>query len=159
MPHLTTDLDHFIHHVSQLAAAPPPDFVGTVSFILRLAEQFANIRLQDLSQRPLHFVLQVNRSPALRLGSSGFAAHLVEGPHDNIARHYSAFVFVGFWLPPALGVLALWTWEVLSFFRYRGHWSQPDIRSGQLGLRHGRLVRAYGPTILPGLIAGELAEK
>jgi hypothetical protein len=152
------DIDHFIHRISSLAANSPPDSIGTISFILRLGEEFANIRLQDLYRHPLRFLLQVNQAPALRLGASGFAAHLIEGPYDNIARHYSAFVFVGFWLPMPLALLTLWIWEGLSFIRYAGHWSQPDIRSGLIGLRHGRLVRQYGPTILPGLIAGELAE-
>lgn len=154
-----TALDHFIARISELAAASPPDDVGTMSFILHIGEQFANIRVQDLYRHPLRFLLQVNQAPTLRLGSSGFAAPLVEGPHDNIARHYSAFVFVGFWLPAPLAAPFLWLWEILSFFRYRGHWSQPDIRSGQIGIRHGRLVRCYGPTILPGLIAGELADR
>jgi hypothetical protein len=157
MSSIPADLDSFIRHISCLAAASPPDYVGTVSFILRVGEQFANIRIRDLCQNTLRFLLQVNRAPPLRLGAGGFASHLIEGPRDNIARHYSAFVFVGFWLPKPLAVGALWLWEVLSFVRYGGHWSQADIRSGRIGLRHGRLVRTYGPTILPGLIAGELA--
>lgn len=154
----TLAIDLFIARVSQLAASSPLDYIGAISFIFRLGEEFANIRIQDLYRHPLRFLLQLNQAPPNAIKASGFAPQLVEGPRDNIARHYSAFVFVGFWLPMPLAVALLWTWETLSFFRYAGHWSQPDIRSGLIGLRHGRLVRQYGPMILPGLIAGELSE-
>jgi len=47
--------------------------------------------------------------------------------------------------------------EILGFFRY-GHWSKPDMRSGSVGIRHGRAVRKGGATVLPALIQRDLSE-
>ena len=76
----------------------------------------------------------------------------------NPARHYMAFVFVGYWLSTLPAEIVLWCWEIAGFIRYRGQWSPKDIVSGKIGIRHGRLVRRYGAPILPGLVAAELAE-
>jgi hypothetical protein len=148
----------FLTGVSELVTNKPPDFPGTASLILRLAERYANVRVQDLPQHPLRFALQANRTPPINLGPAGFRADLVESTVDNVARHYTAFLFVGFWMPAALATLVLWSWEILGFLRYGGHWSQPDILTGRIGIDHGRLVRQYGPTILPSLLVRDLAE-
>ncbi len=148
----------FLAAVSELITTTPPDFPGTAGLILRLAERYANLRVQDLPQHPLQFALQANRTPPINLGPAGFRADLVESAVDNVARHYTAFLFVGFWLPTLLATLVLWSWEILGFLRYGGHWSQPDIWTGKIGIDHGRLVRQYGPTILPSLLVRDLAE-
>ncbi|MEZ4636340.1 MAG: hypothetical protein R2856_15485 [Caldilineaceae bacterium] len=64
---------------------------------------------------------------------------------------------MGYWLPAPLAVLMLWAWEIAGFVRY-AYWSQSDMRSGYVGLFHGRMVRRYGHTILPALMARDLTE-
>ncbi len=104
---------------------------------------------------PVSFSAPSHDTPPRQLGTSGFHADVVDDL--NPARHYIAFVFVGYWLPTPFARAALWIWEVASFIRYRGHWSAKDITSGNIGIRHGRLVRRFGPVVLPGLIAAEMA--
>jgi hypothetical protein len=64
---------------------------------------------------------------------------------------------VGYWLPAPLALLMLWAWEIAGFVRY-AYWSQPDMRSGYVGLFHGRMLRRYSHTILPALMARDLTE-
>jgi hypothetical protein len=144
--------------VSQAAAQAPPGPGGATQFVLRLGEDYAYIRLGDLVN-PWRFLRQLEGQPPLKLGTQGFNASLVERGDANPARHYTAFLFVGFWLPSLLAVLVLYGWEFLGFLRYGFHWSHEDMLSGCYGIRHGRLVRRYGPTILPSLIARDLAER
>lgn len=151
-----TGVDALIADVSRRVAAASPHWQGTAQFIQGIAESYAFIRLQDV-RSPLRFLKQMAGAPPVQFGNKGFRPTLVDD--QNPARHYTAFVFVGFWLPALLATLVLWTWEILSFFRYGGHWSAPDMRMGRVGIQHGRLVRCYGPAILPGLIAQALAEK
>ena len=132
----------------------PGGWLGAAWFILQLGEECAGIRLQDLWQPP-RFLRQLASMPPLRFGVKGFNPAVVDDLEP--ARHYVAFVFVGFWLPRLLAVLVLYVWEVAGFFRYRGQWSQRDVNAGLIGLRHGRWVSALGPAVLPGLIAGELS--
>ncbi|MEZ4729101.1 MAG: hypothetical protein R3E79_18360 [Caldilineaceae bacterium] len=126
----------------------------TRAFILDIADAYAFIRLEDW-RHPRRFLQQMAGAPPITFGTQGFRRALVDD--QNPARHYTAFVFVGYWLPIPFAVLVLWAWEILGFFRYRGHWSQPDIRNGYIGIRHGRQVRQHGPTILADLIEQELA--
>ncbi len=126
---------------------------STDDFIREISDHYAFIRLHDL-RRPLQFLRQLASEPPLRFGTAGFRRELVDD--KNPARHYTAFVFVGYWLPLFFAIPVLWAWEVLGFVRYRGHWSQPDIRNGYIGLHHGRQVRRYGAAILPELIARDL---
>jgi hypothetical protein len=123
--------------------------------IRRLGEDFAYIRLQDVKQ-PLRFLRQMAGSPPIRLGLGGFRQDLIDD-HDP-ARHYIAFVVVGFWVPRPLADLVLWLWEILGFIRYRGHWSRPDLDSGFVGIRHGRQVRRAGIEVLPDLLIRDVAE-
>lgn len=144
----------FIQAVEKLAKEAPAGWRGTVTFILQMADAYAYIRLRDLAH-PLRFLRQMAGRPPVQFGTEGFRPELVDDP--NPARHYTAFVFVGFWLPYPLALAVLWLWEIAGFFRYRGHWSWPDLRNGRLGIRHGRMVRLAGPFILPTLIARDLA--
>ena len=151
-------VDAFIADVSRLVAATRPGWGGTVRVMLQIGEAYAFIRLQDL-YNPWRFLKQLEGAPPVQLGAAGFDPLLVEPGDANPARHYTAFLFVAFWLPRLLAVPILYAWEVLGYLRYRFHWSKEDMRSGFIGIRHGRLVRRYGPTILPALMAHDLAAR
>lgn len=148
-------LRRLIDEISALAAQVQPGWRGTVRFVLRISADYAYIRPQD-AWRPLRFLKQMAGVPPIQVGTDGFRADIVDD--YNPARHYMALLFIGFWLPRPLAWLTLYVWEIAGFIRYHGHWSQPDIRCGLIGVRHGRLVRRYGPTVLPGLMAAELSE-
>ena len=127
--------------------------LSTRDFVLQIAERYSYIRPQDAPKYPKQFLKQMAGLPPVRFGTAGFLGSIVDD--DEPARHYMAFVFVGYWLPTLLAILVLWAWEMLGLVRY-GHWSQPDVRSGHIGIRHGRAVRKEGPTILPKLIHRDL---
>lgn len=146
-------LDAFLTYLSTQAQAAPPGFAGAAWFVLRIGEDCAYIRLQDAWQ-PLRFLRQMAGNPPVRFDVAGFGAEFVDD--HNPARHYTAFVFVGFWLPRLLALAVLYAWEVAGFLRYGFRWSPGDVRSGLIGLRHGAWVRRYGPTVLPRVVAGEL---
>lgn len=152
VPH--TGVDAFIADVSRRAAAARAN--STFRFILDISADYAYIHLHD-AWHPVRFLSQLASAPPVQFGTAGFERALVDD--DAPARHYTAFVFIGFWLPKRLSTCVLWGWEILGFFRYGGDWSSPDIRMGRVGIRHGEFVRRYGPTVLPGLIAAELAAK
>jgi hypothetical protein len=122
--------------------------------LLAFADRFAYIRPQDV-WNPIRFLRQMEGAPPTQLGIDGFKRSLLDDV--NPARHYAAFVFIGYWLPNLWGVFILWLWEMAGMVRY-GQWSQPDMRSGYVGIFHGRLVYRYGHTILPALIARDLTE-
>lgn len=144
----------FADYIAARAAQAPPGWNGAAWFILAVCEECAHIRVQDL-WRPWRFLVQAATPPPLCFGPSGFAPRLVD---DLLpARHYAAFLFVGFWLPRPLAWGMLYAWEIAGFLRYGLRWSTPDLRLGLVGLRHGALVARYGPTILPALLAAELA--
>ncbi len=146
-------VDGFIAAVSRMAAQAPPGRAGQREFILEAGDAFAFIRLGDVG-RPLRFLKQMAGKPPQQFGPEGFRADVVDD--KNPARHYMAFVFLGFWLPQWLAVAGLWLWEVAGTVRY-GYWATKDMRMGYIGIRHGRAVRSAGPTVLPGLIGAELA--
>lgn len=144
----------FAEYVAARAAQAPPEWSGAVWFVLRVGEDCANIRLQEL-WRPWRFLAAAARIPPQRFGPAGFDHRLVD---DHLpVRHYVAFVFVGFWLPPLLAQATLYAWEVAGFVRYGFQWSAPDLRLGKVGLRHGMLINRFGPTVLPSLLARDLA--
>lgn len=153
-PPNATGFDHFVQTVELYASQAPPGWAGTVRFVTRLGADFAHIQPRDVL-RPLRFLRQMAGNPPVRFDVAGFRPDLVDDL--NPARHYIAFLVVGFWLPSllALGVLVLW--EVAGFVRYRGLWSNDDVRSGLVGLRHGRHVRREGPWALPPLMRADLA--
>lgn len=149
-------LDAFIAYLSAQAQVAPSGFAGAARFMLRVSEDCAYICLRDV-WRPWRFLAQMAGNPPLRFATTGFDPHLVDD--YNPARHYIAFVFIGFWLPRLLALAVLYAWEVAGFVRYGFQWSQKDMRSGLIGLRHGAWVRKYGPAVLPGLVAGEMAHR
>ncbi len=151
-----TGVDAFIRGVSACAWANYLAGQATSRFVAEISERYAYIRLQDISS-PIRFLRQMAGAPPEQFGDSGFRAEFLDD--YNPARHYTAFVYMGYQLPMLLAVLSLFIWEVAGFVRYKGDWSWPDIRSGMLGIRHGRFVRRFGPTVLPGLIASQLAER
>lgn len=153
--HRLPGLAGFIANTSQLAARFPLTRDGTRRFVLAFGEDAAYIRVQD-AWNPWRFLRQMEGAPPVRWGTAGFKRGLVDD--TNPARHYAAFVFVGFWLPGWLALPVLWLWEMAGYLRYGLRWSQADMRSGYVGLWHGRLVRRYGHPILPSLIARDLAE-
>lgn len=146
-------LEAFIQDVERHARSCGSGRRGTIRFILAISDDYAYIRLADLA-RPLRFLRQISSEPPVQFGTQGFAPALVDD--QNPARHYTAFVFIGFWLTYPLGVVVLWIWEILGFLRYRGTWSDPDLRLGLVGLRHGSCVRRHGPSVLTPLIARDL---
>jgi hypothetical protein len=148
-------VDALIRYVSAQASVAPAGWAGAAWFVMRTSEDGANIQLRDM-WRPLRLLRQMAGAPHVRFGTEGFDTDLVDD--RNPARHYLAFVFVGFWLPVLLATIVLWVWEVAGFIRYRGAWSQRDIACGKIGIRHGALVRTYGPVVLPALIAADLAK-
>lgn len=146
----------FLQDVNQQIDQARAQGMNSRAFILHVGERYAYIRLTDL-YRPWQFLRQISSAPPVCFGADGFRHQLVDD-HEP-ARHYTAFVFVGYWLPTAFATLILWGWEILGFIRYGGHWSQPDIRCGTVGIRHGRAIRKTGPTIWPQLIERELRER
>ncbi len=149
-------VEGFIQDVSRLAGAFPPTPGGARRFVLAMGERYAAIRLQD-AWNPPRFLAQMAGKPPVRFGVHGFRWTLVDDADP--ARHYTAFVFVGFWAPLWMALLVLWLWELAGFFRYRRRWSLADVRMGYVGIRHGALIRDYGHQILPGLIAFALTER
>ena len=127
----------------------------THAFILEISDAYAFIRLQDW-RHPLQFLKQMSGEPPIKFGTTGFKPAIVDD--KNPARHYTAFVFVGYWLAMPLAMMVLWAWEILGFFRYGFRWSGRDIECGYIGIRHGRLVRRHGPAVLARLIERDLVE-
>ncbi|MCB0022646.1 MAG: hypothetical protein KDD91_06395, partial [Caldilinea sp.] len=150
MPETTTGLDRFLAYLQAAAAQAPPGWPGSVWFMLRVGEDCAGIRTSDVA-RPYRFLRQMAVAPPVQFGATGFSPEFTDD--GNPARHYIAFVFVGFWLPAPLAIAVLYAWEIAGFVRYGGYWSPRDVASGHLGIRHGRAVRSAGPTVLPGLAA------
>ncbi len=148
-------VDGFLRDLHDQIDAARQQGRGTRDFVLQIAERYSYIRLADI-KNPIRFLKQISSNPPICFGTAGFRQSIVDDQEP--ARHYTAFVFVGYWLPIVLALPVLWAWEILGFFRY-GKWSQPDIRSGNLGVRHGRAVRKAGPTVLPTLIQRDLSER
>lgn len=154
-PSLLGGIDAFLTAVERFAAQVYAGRLSTTKAILQLGDDYAYIRLRDLA-RPVRFLRQMAGAPPVRLGTAGFRRSLVDD--DNPARHYTAFLWVGYWLPLWAARLAVWLWEIAGVVRYRGKWSAADMASGMTAVRHGRWVRRYGLMVLPGLVAAELAE-
>lgn len=148
-------IDAFIADVNAHVEQCPDDREGKLRFMRAISYEYAFVRLRDL-KNPVRFLVQAASKPPKRFGRTGFEPDLVDD--DDPARHYTAFVFVGFWLPTSLAILTLWLWEILGFFRYRGIWSHSDVRLGYVGIRHGRQVRRLGPSVLPQLIDQDLRD-
>jgi hypothetical protein len=128
----------------------------TSQVIQRLGEDCAFIRWQDM-RSPLKFLRQAAGHPPLRLGVEGFRPELVDD--KNPARHYMAFVVMGYHLPYLLALVVLYLWEIAGFVRYGFKWSKPDMQSGLIGVRHGQAIRRQGIEVLPELMAADLGVK
>lgn len=124
--------------------------------VRRLAEDFAYIHLHDI-WNPYRFLRQMEGQPPIQLGTKGFRRDMVDD--YNPARHYIAFVAMGYWLPYPLALAVLYLWEVAGYIRYGFKWSEADMLSGLIGVRHGNTVRRKGVEVLPELMAAELAER
>ena len=154
-------VDAFIAHVQRRVnilcqrAGGEPDQSIRRRFVLNISRDYANIRLNDLTN-PIRFYRQISGSPPIRFGDQGFRPDILDD--YNPARHYIAFVFTGYFLPTFLAILCLYAWEILGFIRYRGHWSVPDILSGKIGIQHGRAIRKEGMSVFPGLIERDLKD-
>jgi hypothetical protein len=122
--------------------------------VQRLAEDFAYIHLHDF-RNPIKFLRQMEGQPPIRLGTAGFRRELVDD--RNPARHYMAFVAMGYWLPRLLALAVLYLWEVAGYLRYGFKWSEADMLSGLTGVRHGQAVRREGVEVLPMLMERDLA--
>ena len=153
---MRTGLDQFLDYLQAMAVQSPPGWAGSVWFVLRVGEDCAGIRTQDVGA-PLRFLRQMAGAPPRQFGTSGFAPEIVDD--DNPARHYIAFVFVGFWLPAVLATPLLYLWEVAGFVRYGGYWSPKDVVNGRIGIQHGCWLRRTSPALLPALVAGALADR
>lgn len=151
-----TGLNAFVRYLETQAATVEREGQTSRQFIDRISADCAYIRLEDIN-RPWRFLRQMEGAPPLRFGTDGFDPSLVDDP--NPARHYMAFVFLGFWLPRPLALLALYLWEVAGFVRYGGNWSGRDVACGLVGLRHGAAVRQCGPAVLPGLAKRDLGSR
>ncbi len=147
-------VEEFIATIEAMAARAAPGRAGTRAFIRELGAACAYIRMEDI-RHPLRFLRQMAGQPPLRFGTRGFNPAMVDD--QNPARHYSAFVVVGYWLPGLLAWLVLYGWEIAGFVRYGGMWSANDVRAGKAGLRHGRAVQRQGPHVLPQLVQRDLA--
>ena len=124
--------------------------------VRRLAEDFSYIHLEDV-RKPYRFLRQMEGAPPIRLGTDGFRRELIDD--RNPARHYMAFVAMGYWLPKLLALAVLYAWEVLGFVRYGFKWSDEDMRCGLAGVRHGNAVRHLGVEVLPNLMVRDLAAR
>ncbi|MCB9138234.1 MAG: hypothetical protein H6642_07805 [Caldilineaceae bacterium] len=150
-----TGLARFALEVADLARSAAPGRQGTRRFIIEIGERYAYIHLGDM-MHPLRFLRQMAGAPPVTFGVSGFRPAVVDDA--NPARHYTAFVWTGYWLPLPLAILALYAWEAAGYFRYGFHWSRTDMHNGRIGLRHGRAVRRDGPAVLARLIIRDLAD-
>lgn len=158
-----TGIDEFVATIETIASEtaasqladgkPPTGWRSTARFVTRLGKECAFIRISDI-RTPLRFLRQMSGNPPRRFATSGFNPEVVDD--QNPARHYVAFVVVGFWLPAPLALCVLYAWEAAVFVRYKGMWSPRDVRSGMIGLRHGRRVRREGASILPDLVRADL---
>ena len=123
-------------------------------FVLELARQCANVDFGEL-RRPWRFWSMLRQEPPVCFGPRGFRPDLVDDFHP--ARHYSAFLLIGFFFPQPLAVAfsRLWEWSEGVIL---GQFSPNDVRMSQLAIRHGRAVRRAGPASLPALIRCEICE-
>jgi len=157
MTHPPSGFDAFCAYLQEKAAQAPTGWPGTVWFVLSIGEECAGLFTQYIFVDPLRFLRLAADAPPLQFGTEGFASSVLDD--FNPARHYVAFVLVGFWLPRLLAIGFLYLWEIAGFIRYRGHWSARDIVCGRIGIAHGAWVRRAGPLVLPGLAAAELADR
>lgn len=149
-------LQAFVTTIEEVASANSDDRQGRRRFISELGSQCAGIHGENALRHPFRFLREMQGSPPRQFGIEGFRDDFVDD--TNPARHYTAFVVVGYWLPRPLAMLVLYAWEIASFVRYKGVWSQDDIRSGIIGIGHGRIVAREGKDVLAKLAQRDLGK-
>ena len=112
---LMRGVDDFIAEIRKRAETVGSQRRDCNRFIREIADDYAFIRLDDISHLR-KFLVQMAGAPPVRFGTDGFNPTIVDD--HNPARHYTAFVFVGYWLPGILAVAMLWLWEILGYVRY-----------------------------------------
>jgi hypothetical protein len=144
----------FIQYVEQLIGQAAREGRRPTWVMTTLARRCANIDLRRL-RRPLHFWRSLRQLPPVRFGRSGFRAALVDDYHP--ARHYCAFLAVGFFLPTFLAIpfARLWEWAEGVVF---GEYSRRDVDLSVLAIRHARVIRRSGIEHLPALIRRDLCQ-
>ena len=145
----------FVATIEEKAQSCNDDRSGRRQFVSELGSLCAGIHSDNMWRHPIRFLREMQGNPPRQFGTAGFHPEVVDDA--NPARHYMAFVVVGFWLPKILAIPVLYLWEIASFFRYKGHWSQKDIHSGMIGIRHGRAVASEGVQVLAPLARRDLA--
>jgi len=124
-------------------------------YLLALARQCANVDFRRM-RRPLRFWRMLRQEPPVCFGPRGFRTSLVDDFHP--ARHYSAFLLVGFFLPGPAARAFGWLWEWAEGI-VLGQFSPRDVGLSRLAIRHGRAVRRRGPAVLPALIQADLCRR
>ncbi|MSP13068.1 MAG: hypothetical protein EXR62_08925 [Chloroflexi bacterium] len=125
-------------------------------FIDTLACQFAGLDLADWWRPWRWFRAMGSAKPPEDMGPAGFRVDLVDD--NRPARHYVAFLMIGYYLTYPLGWLVMYGWEILGWVRY-GSFSRTDILLAKVGLQHGVMIRRDGPEILADLIVRDLLER
>lgn len=138
----------FAAYAGALAGQTAAQKRGATWFVLELARQAANVDFGEL-RRPWRFWRRLRQEPPVCFGPRGFRPALTDDFHP--ARHYSAFLLVGFFLPNPLGAAFAWLWERAEGWLL-GSFSPRDVGLARLAVRHGRAVRHEGPAALPALI-------
>lgn len=122
-------------------------------FIDTLSRQFAGLDPADW-WRPWRWLHAMGSArPPEDVGAAGFRPEFVDD--DRPARHYIAFVMIGYYLPYFLGWIIMYGWEILGRIRY-GTFSNKDVLLAKVGLKHGDMVRRRGPEIVADLIEQDL---
>lgn len=147
-------LEAFVATIESAAHQCQDGKQGRRRFVGELGSLCAGIHGENIFRHPIRFLSEMQGNPPLRFGTEGFSPDVVDDL--NPARHYMAFVVVGYWLPMVLAIPVLYAWEIASFVRYKGHWSQKDMHSGMIGIRHGRAVARSGVDVLGPLVRRDL---
>ena len=144
----------FIEYVENLIERAAEEQRRPAWIMGTLARECANVDLRRL-RRPLRFWHSLRELPPVRFGRDGFRRALVDDYHP--ARHYCAFLALGFFLPAWLAVpfARLWEWAEGVVF---GEYSPRDVALSELAIRHASALRRAGIDELPALIRRDLCQ-
>jgi len=144
----------FVAYVAEQAERAAGERRGARWLALTLAHQCANVDFH-LLRRPLHFWRALRQEPPVCFGPRGFRGSLADDFHP--ARHYSAFLMIGYFLPYALAAAFAWLWEAAEGI-FLGGYSRCDVALSRIAVRHGNILRRQGPAALAPLILRDLCE-